>query len=104
MMQVQGELMNKMEVAFPSADPPCELRGDLYLPSTQVEGNAVPAIVVVAGSGVSVLTGRVGAYFLCSTHRLVLTQYLIPVVSFAPATARRQERQRALRAHELQHI
>lgn len=52
---------NKTEVVFPSADPECQLRGDLTLPSpAPVDGDGreadaalVPAIVIVGGSGVS---------------------------------------------------
>ena len=45
--------MNKIEVTFPSADPSCQLSGDLTFPLNDDERQLLPAIVIVAGSGVS---------------------------------------------------
>ena len=45
--------MNKIEVTFPSADPSCQLSGDLTFPLYDNEMQLLPAIVIVAGSGVS---------------------------------------------------
>ena len=51
--------MNKIEVTFPSADPSCQLSGDLTLPlDGGDETKLLPAIVIVAGSGVSYMLAQ----------------------------------------------
>ena len=52
--------MNKIEVTFPSADPSCQLSGDLTLPLDDGdEMQLLPAIVIVAGSGVSYMLDEI---------------------------------------------
>ena len=52
--------MNKIEVTFPSADPSYQLSGDLTLPlDGGDETKLLPAIVIVAGSGVSYVLAEI---------------------------------------------
>ena len=59
--------MNKIEVTFPSADPSCQLSGDLTLPlDGGDETKLLPAIVIVAGSGVSYMLAEIILMHMCT--------------------------------------
>ena len=96
---------NKTEVTFPSSDPSCQLCGDLTLPSSlsNNDDELLPAIVIVAGPGVSTLffASMLTIFFLVF-YRIIDANYIC--LSLHSTTANRSKWQRSQPTHELEHI